>query len=164
LQFRHRLAVAGHVDVQRAVVLRVDENDLEGGMVRAALELFAFPFDACLRVVLGICDKIIEIVAPVAIHLAVLPASLLGVEIVAEVLFKLADAGRAQTCGVAGQDLALAPVRGGHQVCMVEGQRAAPVFRAFKDCPEGVFMEARERGELFGQFLTVPAGFVQNRF
>lgn len=98
-QVRHRLAVAGHVDVQRAVVLRV---------------------------VLGICEKIIEIVAPVAVHLAVLPASLHGVEIVADVLFKLADAGGVQACGVAGQVLALAPVRGGHQVCMVEGQRAAP--------------------------------------
>jgi hypothetical protein len=54
LQIGHRLAVASQVDVQRPVTLRVNKDDLEGGVMRAALELLTDPLHAGLRVVLGV--------------------------------------------------------------------------------------------------------------
>ena len=100
----------------------------------------------------------------VAVRLAVLATALHFVEVIAEVLFELADAQGAHAGGLAGHVLALAPVGKGHRIRVVKSQRALPVFRAFQEGPEGVLVETRERGELLGQVFAMPSGFVQDGF
>jgi hypothetical protein len=86
------------------------------------------------------------------------------VEVIAEFLFELVDAQCVHDGGLAGYVLALTPIGKGHRIRMMKGQRALPVFRAFQEGPEGVFVKTRQRGKLFGQVFAMPPGFIQDGF
>ena len=96
--------------------------------MRAAFEFVAHPFHACLCVVFRVGEEIIQIVALVAVHFAVFATALHSVEVIAEVLFELADAQGIHAGGLAGHVLALTPIGEGHRVRVVKGQAPSQYF------------------------------------
>src|SRR4051812_34939831 len=164
LEVGHGLAVARHVNVQGAITLRENKDNLKSGMVCATLEFFVLPFDARPRIVFGIGEKIIEIIAFVAVNLAVLPAPLRGVKKTTELLLQLADTYGVYVGGLTWQIFTLAPVRAGHRVRPIKGDRTAPILGTLKKGPKSVLVKAAECGELRCQVFAMPIGFVQDGF
>jgi hypothetical protein len=101
--------------------------------MRAAFEFLAYPFYFCLRVVFRVGEEIIQIVAIVAVHFAVLATALHFVEVIAEVLFELPDAQGVHAGGL-----------GGARSCAYANRTRAPCPRGKKPAPCQYFGRSRK--------------------
>ena len=118
------LAGAAIVQVQGSVLLGIDEDDLEGWIVRSAVECAFDPFDALAGIVLGEGEEVVQVVAAEALDLAILAPPFGAMEIVANLVRQLVKAGIVHRGGVVTQVFALAPI--GQGIGVVEIGRPFP--------------------------------------
>ena len=126
LERLHGLPGAAKIQIQRAFLLRVDEDHLESGVVRPAVEFAVHPLDTLLGVVLRVGEEVIQFAPAKRLHDAVVAPALGAVEVVADLGCQFLDAIVVNRGSPMPHVLALAPVR--QRVGVVEASGALPAL------------------------------------
>lgn len=136
--------------------------------MRSAAKLPIHPFNALLRIVLGIGEEVVPFATAEKFNHAILAPSLGVVEVCADQMGQFVPTGYVQRRRLVRKVLPLAPVR--QRVGVKEEGCPLPELRMVKECDYSAFVVVGERREFFGKFRVrlrffrqVPLRFVEDR-